>query len=140
MSGLLGEAGCTYWPTVELGLQQMWFLMSVSEAQQSDGGTFDITRTMLFSGFHYVEQFLKAYESKEIRLKSIQIVTPGHINGTNSWAMEVLAKIWHAQEPDEPTHNALVFETKSGRCFTDSKVGTPVEAFSVDSLKYAAPN
>lgn len=140
LSGLLREAGCTYWPTVELGLQRMWFLMSVREALHSDGKSYDIDRTTLISDFQFFEQFLQAYEAKEIRLNSIQIVTPGHMNGTNSWAMDVLAKIWDAQEPDEPNQTALVFETKSGRRFTNSMLGTPAEAFSVDSLKYASPN
>lgn len=141
MSDLFGDAGCSYWPTVELGLQQMWFLMSVREAQQGDGEIFDITRTMFVSDFHYVEEFLEVYESKkEIRLKSLHVVTPEHINGTNGWAMDELAKVWAAQEPDEPTQNAMVFETKSGRRFTSSMLGTPVEAFSFDSLRFAAPS
>ena len=94
ISNLFRDGGCSYWPTVELGLQQLWFLMSVRESQQGDEEAFAITRTMLVSDFHYVEEFLEVYKSKkEIRLKSLYVVTPKHINGTNGWVMDELSKM-----------------------------------------------
>lgn len=67
-------------------------------------------------------------QSDEAYVKSIQLVTPGHINGTGDWKMEPLARAVTGQDRSECSVSVLTVE--SGVVYHTSQA----EVFSMDDL------
>lgn len=67
-------------------------------------------------------------QSDEAYVKSIQLVTPGHINGTGDWKMEPLARAVTGQDHNECSVSVLTVD--SGVVYHTSQA----EVFAMDDL------
>jgi hypothetical protein len=61
-------------------------------------------------------------------IESISIISPGYMNGSAGWQMNPLAAIWTASEPDEPSHEATLYELDDGRRYVQSAFGTALKS------------
>lgn len=120
---IFGVDGDEFWSTVELALHHAWFILSISQ-RDPDDEEFAVGRTLLLHNFEQVKQVLSWSNSPKISTEYVQIVTPSHINGSQTWAMDRLKKVWSALEPDESAQKVNIFETASGCIYTDSWVRT----------------
>ncbi|MFM2253051.1 MAG: hypothetical protein RJB68_1388, partial [Pseudomonadota bacterium] len=87
VSSLFCEPDETVWTATELALQQTWFLAYFEQFETPGDEEFACGRTMLFADFSGVEQLISVGPKGGIHLKSVHIVTPGHVNGTDTWKM-----------------------------------------------------
>ena len=52
---------------------------------------------------------------RTLEISSFLVVTPGYINGTQSWKMELFKAVWMAEEVSAPgAHVAEIYETDKG--------------------------
>jgi hypothetical protein len=129
-----GEAG---WSATELVLQQTWFLVQLQEFDAVDESEFSCCRTVLLFDFQSVEQFILSNQEGKVRLKSVHIVTPGHVNGSDSWKMDQLRAVWQGIEPiDEFEVPMDIFETVTGEKYTASFTGLSTKELASDTLKF----
>ncbi|WP_180126875.1 hypothetical protein [Rhodoferax sp. BLA1] len=135
---IFGEVGDSYWTSTELALHQIWFLMALQVVDRNDAEPVEFGRTLLLSNLDQVAHFL-ALDNPDLSVKSAYIVTPGHVNGSQGWAMDELVKIWNAQEPDATELHVTVYETVSGRSYCHSLLNTPVDKLTNQSLRFELP-
>jgi len=134
LSPLMAGPGETCWQAIELPLQQIWFVMAGVEVECEGENEWPVSTTILLPSFVQVESFLRAKSSTDFLMESLSAVTPVDANGTKHWAMELLANVWSAKEPSDPSHKVAVFETVSGRRFSNSCLQTPVEDLIIGEL------
>lgn len=129
-----GEAG---WLAAELALQQVWFLVHLEEFDSVDDPAFSSSRTVLLFDFRSVERFILSNQDGRVRLKSAHIVTPGHVNGSDSWKMDQLRAVWQGRElVDDYEVSMDIFETVSGEKYPASFSGLSIEELAGETLKF----
>lgn len=129
-----GEAG---WSATELALQQTWFLVHLEESDPVNDPDFYCNRTVLLFDFQSVEQFILLGQDSNVRLKSVHIVTPGHVNGSDSWKMDQLRAVWQGREPvDEYEIPMDIFETVCGKKYPASFSVLSNDELAAETLKF----
>lgn len=136
MAALFCEPGDTGWKAAELALQHTWFLVYFEQLDTSEEDGFACGRTMLFTDFRSVEQLINMGPEDGINLKSVHILTPGHVNGTDSWKMDRLSAVWLGKEPTSEYIPMDVFETISGEKYSASFAGLTADELQIESLKF----
>lgn len=136
MSALFCEPSNTGWMAAELALQQIWFLVNFEQFENTKEDEFSCERTMLFTDFRSVEQLINMGPESGIRLKSVHILTPGHVNGTDTWKMDRIGAVWLGREPHSEYVPMDVFETTSGKKYSASFVGLTADELQIESLKF----
>lgn len=126
------------WEATELALQKIWFLANV-EVKDEDGHW--CTGTILITNLQIVEPLLQPGRDSKARLSSVNIVTPGHINGSGNWHMERLCAVWQGHEMvDDEAIPTDIFETVSGKKYAAAFCNLSVEDLADGStLKYQLP-
>lgn len=140
VSSLFCEPDETVWTATELALQQTWFLAYFEQFETPGDEEFACGRTMLFADFRGVEQLISIGPKSGIRLKSVHIVTPGHVNGTNTWKMDQIGVVWSGREPHSEYIPMDVFETTTGEKYSASFVGLNADEFQLDAMKFKFAN
>lgn len=137
VSALFIGRGDVAWSATELALQQIWFLVQLEDFEVPGGSGFTSSRTVLLFDFQNVEKFIQTAPGDKARLKSVHIVTPGHLNGSDNWQMEQLRAVWQGREPVDDYEIPMdIFETVSGKKYSASFGGLPVEEFAGETLKF----
>lgn len=141
VSALFLNRGELVWSVAELALQQIWFIANLEEVDsEGDNGNASL-RTMLVFDFESVAHFLNAEQDGKVRLKSVHIVTPGHINGSDHWQMDQLRAVWQGREfVDEYEIPTDVFETVSGKKYTSTFCSHSAEELNAEILKFRFPH
>ena len=140
INSLFGSKNETYWSSAEVALQHPWFLLTLRQVDRSESEPWVTKRTLLLSSDDQIEQLMSLGEPDSISVESLQIISPSHINGTSNWAMDVVHKVWSAHEPGHESLLISIYETISGRRYTNFALGTPVEDLLVDTLKFEIPS
>jgi hypothetical protein len=137
VSAFFCEPGSTGWIATELALHQNWFLALFEQTEAAEGGDgFSCERTMLFTDFRSVEQLIDSGQDSGIRLKSLHILTPAHVNGTDSWKMDQIGAVWLGREPHPEYIPLDVFETTTGEKYSASLMGLPGDELQIESIKF----
>lgn len=140
VSDLLEGRAQTYWAAAELALNQSWFLVTFSQTESiDDGNALEVGRTMLISNIADVEGLTQMGAEGQPRLDSVLIVTPSHVNGTDSWKMEPLQAVWMAEEPSVSGQVVKIYETCAGVKYARSMLGTPIEGLRNMTLRFRFP-
>lgn len=133
---LFGNTNETYWSCAELALQQSWFLLTLRQIDRSESEPWVTKRTLLLTSDDQVDQLMSIGEPDEISVESLILVSPSHINGTSNWALDVLHKVWNAHEPEHENLHASVYETRTGKRYSNSAIGTPAEELVIETLRF----
>ena len=136
VSSLFCEPGETAWIAAELTLQKTWFLAYFEQFETPGNTEFACGRTMLFSEFSGVEQLIDLGPESGIHLKSVHILTPGHVNGTDTWKMDQIGVVWSGRGPHTEDIPMDVFETISGEKYPALFGGHTVVEFQLDAMKF----
>jgi len=87
-----------------------------------------------------LEQLVQESDDGLIEFDSVHIVTPGHVNGTNRWQMDLLDSIRTADEPGAEGQTVDVFETRDGVRYAHSMLGTSIEDLRIGGMRFQSPN
>jgi hypothetical protein len=104
-----GEA--QLWSVVEQSLHSPWFYVSVHEGHPGQ-----TLCTMLMVQEVPVLEALLAQQGETMRIGNVLLVTPSHLNNTNSWCMEELSELVQLCSAESHCYQFLV---KSGRRYVD---------------------
>ncbi len=141
VSALFSNRGELVWSVAEIALQQIWFLAHLEEVDPRDRNGNASLRTMMLFDFENVEHLLNAEQDATVRLKSVHIVTPGHINGSDHWEMEKLQAVWQGHELiEEQEFPTDIFETVSGKKYSFTLSSHSVAELDGNTLKYRLPH
>jgi hypothetical protein len=137
VSAFFTGRGEVAWSATELALQQIWFLVQLEEIEAAGGSGFSISRTVLLFDFQNVEQFIQSDPGDRARLKSVHIVTPGHVNGSDNWQMDQIKAVWQGREPVDDYEIPMdIFETVSGKKYSASFSDLSIEELAGETLKF----
>lgn len=92
------EQGQHYWTSVQMPLQNAWFLVTYElgcDDEEEEENEEDCMRATVFvaSSDDVVEI------SKNLKVNQVSLVTPGWMNKSDAWEMESLSEIWQGSEP-----------------------------------------
>lgn len=136
---LFGDSSYGHWHSVELALHSPWFLASFRQRDSDADGEYELNRTVLLTSLDSVAHLVQEGNRGVISFDSLQIVTPGRLNGSNDWKMEHLLAVWLAHEPNAPGQFAEVFETEGGARYSNSMNGTSIDELKPETLVLRAP-
>ena len=137
VSAFFTGRGEVAWSATELALQQIWFLVQLEEFEAAGGSGFSTSRTVLLFDFQNVEQFIQSDQGDKARLKSVHIVTPGHVNGSDNWQMDQIKAVWQGREPVDDYEIPMdIFETVSGKKYSASFSGLSIDELAGETLKF----
>ena len=141
ISGILGNPDEQYWAAAELSLHQPWFLVTFRHSELIEGAdAFEITRTILLSHVKDLERWAQQQSDGSLQLESVQVITPGHINGAHAWKMDSLEAVWTAEEPSVAGQAVEIYETTAGVKYAQSLLETPITELHNETLRYRFPN
>lgn len=141
LSAIFLAEGETGWLSTELALEQIWFLVHLEETDFTNGSDFSCNRTVLLFDFRSVERLILSREHTNVQLRSVHIVTPAHVNGSDSWKMDQLRAVWHGREQVEQFEVPMnIFETISGRKYPSSFSALSIDELSTGTLKFDLPH
>jgi hypothetical protein len=140
---LLGGPQQTQWMAVELALNSPWFLVTFKELEvDSTSETreyFSFHRSVLVDSIESVERLIQSNHSDQIQFVSIQIFTPGYMNGTNEWKMETLDSVQEGHHPDFESYSVDVFVTSDGHRYSHLMGELPIDELSLGEIRFKAP-
>ena len=139
VSDLCASNSETYWRAVELSLFTPWFMVSFRQSESEEGDGFEIGRTLLLADALSLEQFIQQDLGPQIKIDSVQIVTPAHMNGSDHWKMDKLRAVWSAQEPDVEGQTTNLYETSEGVWYANSMLGTSIDNLKAKTIRFSSP-
>ncbi len=140
ISSLFADPSHGHWRSVELGLHSPWFLVSFRQNDSDADGEYEVNRTVLLTCIDTVAQFVQESHRGTINLDSVQVATPGRLNGSGHWKIEHLIAVWLSNEPDAPGQFAEIFETAGGAMYSNSMIDTSIDELKPETLVFRAPS
>jgi hypothetical protein len=135
LSALMAVDGYTSWRAAELALDVPWFMVVFLQPVPTGHDEPLIrSRTMMFAHIEDVENLIGMHAKGQVEIVSVLVVTPRHINGSQSWKMEPLKAVWMAEERSVPGHTAEIYETDEGVEY--SRYFTPREKLGNRILRF----
>lgn len=110
------EKGVKMWGYVTHDLFVPWFHVAVAEAGDS--------RVVFASHLATWINLRRGVKTKELRLVDVRLVSPGWINGSADWKMELLTEVWEGREPSSNDKKAHIFVVESGARYVYSGMKT----------------
>lgn len=72
-----------------------------------------------------IDHLMELNNAHYTKILQVEIVTPGHMNGSDRWKMEPLSEIWSGIEPDTPNdQDAYIFILENGGRYVYSGLDT----------------
>ncbi len=113
----LGDPGIRMWSYVVCRLFVPWIHVVRRVNHEEDGEPYALHETLFLT---HVEQLLQLQGDPEVKIVTIDLVSPGHLNGSDRWKLEPLAEIWEGIEPGTDVQMAHVYVLKNGARYLDS--------------------
>lgn len=112
--GLRDEKNKSWW-YVELSLNLTWFLIKVEI--YGSGHEYPVRRTLLFSTIDHVVDFTS---DNNVNILEIYLCTPGYVNGSGEWKMDLLKKVVRGKCNDEKHPDIIsIYRTNDGLDYYD---------------------
>lgn len=106
------EPGMRVWTHVKYTLHMPWFHVVCRFRYEDNEEEYALHQMMFFTR---VEQLLQLQQERpQIQMVEIDLVSPGHMNGTDRWKLEPLAEIWEGTEPEAENQLAYVYVLEDG--------------------------
>lgn len=142
-SSLLGGPQQSHWMAIELGLSRPWFIVSFEEREADSSAESEeflsFKRTMLVDNIASVEQLIRSDANGLVKFEYVQICTPGYMNGTNGWRVEILDTVQEAHHPDFDGHAVDMFVTSEGRKYSHCMTELPIDELLPGEIRFKAP-
>jgi hypothetical protein len=101
------------WVAVQVAVHAPFFWVDFAHKEDGDDD-FEYSSTFMLSTMIELESVIAQHKSKEIRLKSVSLVTPGYVNESEQWQMEPLTAIWSCDSTMSPGLRVDLYETAKG--------------------------
>jgi len=119
---VFGDTGDRLWTFVRWKLHTPWFHV-VYQTLTPDAATGLTFSDMMF--LTWVKQLLLLREDPAVHIEEVDLVSPGHMNGSNRWKLEPLAEIWEGIDPGSENMPAHVYVLENGARYMESGLATP---------------
>lgn len=106
------------WNAVEVALHMPFFWVQFGQKETPDDDL-EIVRTWLLSTSVELESLLAQHQRQEVQLKTVSLVTPGYINGSDGWKLEPLKAIWSCVSASTPELSIGLYEVESGHRYPE---------------------
>ena len=124
---------------VELTLFKTWYLICFSQWESDAPDAVSIQRTLLVDSLESVEHMTQSSSTGLLKVNSVQVVTPGHINGTDDWKMAVLDSVVSAEDPSDPEQIFDILVTSDGARYVDSWADTTLDKLQLGEVRFRPP-
>lgn len=109
---VFGEPGVRMWSYVKRRLHMPWFHVVCRFMYEDDEEAYALNQMMFLTR---VEQLLQLQqEGPRIQMVAIDLMSPGHMNGTARWKLEPLVEIWEGTKPETDGQPAYVYVLENG--------------------------
>jgi hypothetical protein len=136
ISAILADPVEQRWTVTEMPVDLPWFLVTFRHVESIDGSdAFEITRTVLLSDLKDLEPWAHLETEGSLHLESVQVITPGYVNGTHDWKMDPLKAVWTAEEPSVAGEIVEIYETTAGVKYAYSFLETPISELQNETLQ-----
>ncbi|MFY1664522.1 hypothetical protein [Pseudomonas sp. Pseu.R1] len=125
----LGAGELQFWPFVEFETFLPWFHVETIE----DTGDALHKGVILAASVDQLKQFLQ-HDCQTAWIEEVQVITPGDLNGTGSWRMEILTKLTEFNATDS-VPSGHTYEVHGGATY--STAITEAMEKTVSNLVYA---
>lgn len=113
---LIADDGARLWQYVALRIHIPWFHVVYTETEAETSGMIFLSNT---------EQLLDLQQQIGIKIKQVDLVSPGYINGSTNWKMEPLKEIWEGLELGlSNEQKLLLYVLNNGNRYVNSAVGS----------------
>lgn len=116
------DAGERLWAYVRTRLHVPWLHVVYGLTHEEDGESYTLRETLFLSEAEQLEQLR---QQPRLSLVSVDLMSPGHLNGTGRWQLEPLAEIWEGTVPQTESQRAYVYVLADGRRYADAALDTP---------------
>ncbi|WP_306092832.1 hypothetical protein [Pseudomonas sp. SJZ131] len=107
LPGMFGEGQCQ-WHQVSKVLRNHWYHITVQAKTKGQ-----VSEAVLMVDSEPRLQQILISQDAEMVITEVQVVTPGHMNGTSGWRMEALRKVTLGEDENECLVCLLEIETGS---------------------------
>lgn len=121
--------GADVWDSLEIVLLEPVLLLTTSQRVEDDVRA---SRTFLVKARH-----LAAMGSKEVRIATVDLLSPSRVNGEGGWRLHRLNEVWECRD-ERDTHTVWLFRGVNGAEFCDSLVGDSPSTLVRDRCVYSA--
>ncbi|MNF98321.1 hypothetical protein D3C84_811770 [compost metagenome] len=111
----LGDENTQHWQYVEQTLHCPWFYVGLARRS----GEEIMNSMLLIPSTQAFEQLLEQ-QGKDIWLKDVQLVTPGYMNGSDFWKMELLLEICEVID-DRDNSYSYVYKLEGERLYSENR-------------------
>lgn len=110
------DAGERLWAYVRTRLHVPWLHVVYGQTHVEDGETYTLRETVFLSE---PEQMESLQQTPDLRIIAVDLMTPGHMNGSGRWQLEPLSEIWQGTVPNMEGHVAHVYVLKDRRRYVE---------------------
>ncbi len=125
------------WEHVSLFFQHYWLYVTyeILDKNNADRAKNEIpTETVIFWRIRHLIELSKA---SSVKIKFVDLGSPGYMNGSERWKMEPLREIWLCADPAKPDTPCKFFVLENGIRYKDLMGGETVEGFKEDQLIFS---
>ena len=119
------------WDLMELELAIPILVVTMSQGRRNSRAH---DRRTFFAKARHLEQFLGVDKATVDR---VDLFTPSHMNGADSWRLEPLLELWRCVEPAQTEMTSWLFKVASS-VYVDSCLGTDPRLLQRESCVYSA--
>lgn len=120
--------GKRIWSNVSLSMHIQWFYVMYKTEYEDDPEL----KNIIF--LTTAEQVAEMSSLEKCQIVEIYLVSPGHINGSDSWKMEKVKEIWKATLKDESDTRARIYILEDEREYTHSYLTMDKTQFTKSEL------
>lgn len=109
-----------WWSYIKLPLFTPYFLVVCSPADKSTDGC---SSTFFFTT---IDEVKMVYSDAMVDILSVNLVSPGYMNGSGTWQMDELRTVYRGLEMGEPDHRqfGFIYSVASGSRYLQCGVAT----------------
>lgn len=115
------DSGERLWAYVRTRLHVPWLHVVYAQTHVEDGESYTLREMAFLSEARQLELLQL---TPGVRLIAVDLMTPGHMNGSGRWQLEPLSEIWQGTVPKMEGHVAHVYVLKDGRRYVDAAFDT----------------
>ena len=123
LSTIYGK-GKHLWTGIDVQIRRPWLLVDFQlTLRDEDGDEVTCTNTVLLSG----SEDILGLAAQNVRILTVQLVTPHHNFRSGGWAIDRLTGIWECDDPADVRIKAKVYAKEDGSNHLDSLFGGAID-------------
>jgi hypothetical protein len=125
IGGLANTLTTKHWSALELAFECTWFLMQIQKVDPMDNNS-EVHDTLLIEDIENAVQLAEQGTSGPVQLEAVYAITPGHVNQSGQWRMDLVKALWMADHPGSQGVKVKICEMSTGEKFVISLLGPSI--------------